>query len=56
MAVQDIQYKNSIENKLIGIAKGVGVEFKDTSISLRQSNSFREQMKRKQKERRQDNG
>lgn len=52
MAVNDIQYKNNIENKLIGIAKGVGIEFKDNTTSMRQSNSFREQMKQKQKNRR----
>lgn len=28
MAAQDISYKDSIEVKLEGIAKGVGVEFK----------------------------
>lgn len=49
MAVNDVNYKLNIENKLIGIAKGVGVEFKDNTQSLRQSNSFREQMKQKQK-------
>ena len=55
MAATDIQYKLNIENKLMGIAKGVGVEFKENSQSLRQSQSFREQMKQKQKERRKDN-
>ena len=55
MAVTDVNYKLNIENKLIGIAKGVGIEFKDNTQSLRQSNSFREQMKQKQKERRNDN-
>jgi hypothetical protein len=49
MAVQDIQYKLNIEQYLIGIAKGVGVEVKESSTSLRESNSFREQMKQKQK-------
>ena len=49
MAVTDVNYKLNIENKLIGIAKGVGIEFKDNTQSLRQSNSFREQMKQKQK-------
>lgn len=52
MAVNDIQFKLSIENKLIGIAKGVGVEFKNDSNSVRQSMGFREQMKRKQEENR----
>lgn len=52
MAVNDIQYKLSIENKLIGIAKGVGVEFKNDSSSVRESMGFREQMKRKQEENR----
>lgn len=50
MAVTDVNYKLNIENKLIGIAKGVGIEFKDNTQSLRQSNSFREQMKQKQKQ------
>lgn len=49
MAVTDVNYKLNIENKLIGIAKGVGIKFKDNTQSLRQSNSFREQMKQKQK-------
>lgn len=49
MAGNDINYKSNIEQKLIGIAKGVGIEFKDNTQSLRQSNSFREQMKQKQK-------
>ena len=52
MAAEDINYRNSIEHKLIGIAKGVGIEFKEDTQSRRQSNSFREQMKQKQKERR----
>lgn len=43
---------NSIENKLIGIAKGVGIGFEDNSSGLRQSQNFREQMKQKQRERR----
>ena len=51
----DVQYKLNIENKLIGIAKGVGIEFQENTQSLRQSQSFREQMKQKQKERRNDN-
>ena len=49
MAGTDVNYKLNIENKLIGIAKGVGIEFKDNTQSLRQSNSCREQMKQKQK-------
>ena len=28
MSAEDINYQNSIEHKLIGIAKGVGIEFK----------------------------
>lgn len=52
MAANDLNYKRSIENKLIGIAKGVGIEFKESTDSLRKSNNFRERMKRKQKERR----
>ena len=49
MAAQDIQYKLNIEQYLIGIARGVGVKIEESSTSLRESNSFREQMKRKQK-------
>ena len=55
MAVNDIRYKLNIEQKLIGIAKGVGVEFKEDTQSLRHSNSFRESMKQKQRKRRNDN-
>ena len=44
--------KMAILNSLVGIAKGVGIGFEEDSTSIRQSNSFREQMKRKQKERR----
>ena len=51
MAVEDLNYRNSIESKLIGIAKGVGVEFRDDSRSRRQSSSFRERMKEKQRKR-----
>ena len=49
MSVEDINYRNSIENILIGIAKGVGIEIKNNNSSRRTSNSFREQMKQKQK-------
>jgi hypothetical protein len=49
MSVEDINYRNSIENILIGIAKGVGIEIKSNNSSRRTSNSFREQMKQKQK-------
>ena len=49
MAVSSVQYRMNIESYLIGIGKGVGVEFKDDTHSLRQSNSFREQMKQKQR-------
>lgn len=49
MSVEDINYRNSIENILIGIAKGVGIEIKSNTSSKRTSNSFREQMKQKQK-------
>ena len=49
MSVEDINYRNSIENILIGIAKGVGIEIKQNNSSRRTSNSFREQMKQKQK-------
>lgn len=53
MSVEDINYRNTIESKLDGIAKGLGVEFKGNTSSRRQSNSFREQMKEKQRKRRQ---
>jgi hypothetical protein len=49
MAVEDINYNNSIENILTGIAKGVGVEIKNNSNSRRESNSFRERMKERQR-------
>lgn len=51
MSAEDINYQNSIEHKLIGIAKGVGIEFKDSSNSRRQSNDFRSRMKEKQRKR-----
>ena len=44
MSVEDINYRNSIENILIGI------EIKQNNSSRRTSNSFREQMKQKQKQ------
>ena len=49
MSVEDINYNNSIENKLVGIAKGVGVEFKDNTSDRRGSNSFRERIKERQR-------
>ena len=49
MSVEDINYRNSIENILIGIAKGVGVEIKQTTSSNRESGNFRERMKQRQK-------
>lgn len=52
MAAEDISYQNTIDIKLTGIAKGVGIEFSGDIGSNRQSNNFREQMKQKQKERR----
>lgn len=53
MAVDDINVINSIDVKLGGIAKGLGVEFKGGDLrENRQSNSFREQMKEKQRKRR----
>ena len=52
MAAEDINYMNSIENKLIGIAKGVGISFESNTGSRRQSDNFREQMKQKQRDRR----
>ena len=51
MAADDINFQNNLDLKLTGIAKGVGIEFKGDISSTRQSNSFREQMKQKQKER-----
>ena len=53
MAAEDINYMNMIDLKLTGIAKGVGVEFNDNN-SLRQSNNFREQMKEKQRKRKEE--
>lgn len=50
MAADDINYQNSIDLKLTGIGKGVGVEFSGNNRD-RQSTSFREEMKQKQKER-----
>ena len=50
MATNDINYMNTINLKLNGIAKGLGVEFKGETN--RQSQGFREQMKQKQRERR----
>ena len=47
MAAEDIDLK------LTGIAKGVGVEFNDNN-SRRQSNNFREQMKEKQRKRKEE--
>ena len=29
MAAEDINYRNTIDSKLTGIAKGVGIEFKE---------------------------
>lgn len=29
MAAQDLNYRNAIDTKLTGIAKGVGIEFKE---------------------------
>ena len=53
MSAEDINFMNSIEHKLVGIAKGVGIEFKDNSSrnSRRQSSNFRERMKEKQRKR-----
>ena len=51
MAAEDINYMNTIDTKLTGIAKGVGIEFKGDLGSNRSSNNFREQMKQKQKNR-----
>ena len=56
MSVEDINYKNTIEGILTGIAKGVGVEIKGNTNERRQSNSFREQMKQKQRKRGKLNG
>ena len=49
MSVEDINYRNSIENILTGIAKGVGVEIKQTTSSNRESGNFRERIKQRQK-------
>lgn len=49
MSAEDINYRNSIEGRLIGIAKGVGIEFKDNGRNdRRESDSFRERMKQRQ--------
>ena len=53
MVAEDINYMNMIDLKLTGIAKGVGVEFNDNN-SRRQSNNFREQMKEKQRKRKEE--
>lgn len=55
MAAEDLNFMNSIENKLIGIAKGVGITFESTS-SRRQSSSFRDKMKEKQRNRKEKRG
>ena len=55
MSAEDINYQNSIDLKLTGIAKGVGIEFKNDNSERRSSNNFREQMKMKQR-RRKENG
>ena len=55
MAAEDINFMNSIENKLIGIAKGVGITFESTN-SRRQSSSFRDKMKEKQRNRKEKRG
>jgi len=49
MSVEDINYKNSIETILTGIAKGVGIEIKGTTRSNRETGNFRERMKQRQK-------
>ena len=49
MAAEDINYQETIDIKLTGIAKGVGIEFKGDTGNRRQSNNFREQMKEKQR-------
>ena len=54
MAVEDINYENSIENKLIGIAKGVGISFESNTTDRRESNNFRERMKAKQRKRKEE--
>lgn len=54
MAVEDINYRNSIENKLIGIAKGVGISFESSTNDMRQSNNFRDKMKEKQRKRKKE--
>ena len=49
MAVEDINFRNGLEQKLIGIAKGVGIEFKETTTDRRQSQGFRGRLKEKQR-------
>lgn len=49
MAVEDINFRNGIEQKLIGIAKGVGIEFKESNTDRRQSQGFRGRLKEKQR-------
>ena len=49
MAVEDINFRNGLEQKLIGIAKGVGIEFTETTTDRRQSQGFRGRLKEKQR-------
>lgn len=49
MSIEDINYQNNIELILTGIAKGVGIEIKNNRNETRQSNSFRERLKEKQR-------
>lgn len=58
MAIDDINYQNSIEHKLIGIAKGVGIEFKNNASrsSRNESQGFHDKMKKRQEKYRQKLG
>ena len=49
MSAEDINLLNSIDLKLTGIAKGVGIEFKNDNSNRRSSNNFRERMKERQR-------
>ena len=49
MSVEDINYRNSIETILTGIAKGVGIEIKHNTNSRRQTEDFREKLKKRQR-------
>lgn len=54
MAADDINFMRNLDNHIIGVAKGVGVEFEN--YSNRESVNFREQMKQKQRNRKKKGG